>query len=752
MALKTWNANKGVGSYYDPTGWAGGQPGPGDTEAIGPVATAVGDADAGVAKPAAAGALIDGVTINLSGATIGARLRMNHNVLGSGTVINATGNAALWMTNVNLLDGQINVGVGATTGTLELDLFPHTDPAAANVTLADANLGKILVSDGSELYINPFTGGGGNGFYVSPYTGFFNFLNTGLGTITLAPGATLLDQSPVGNSGYYNTDFINDGTINVLGAAGKKTTVTFNANVRSSTSFVNSLDTPDGKSVPASGNTRGVINVDGGAGSASVTFTGNESDQIIRAHSAAISFSENETTNQPRAWGGEIDLLGNAGILVQPNYLKPSYPIGAVPGDPDYTSGISLLGPVVHGFDSTDSLSVTQEIFNYAFAFWDPSTHKLSIRDSLNATFNTTDATQSDLLATFTLDGNWQQSDFKVGFVSTGVVSGYWQVTTTNDSNSPGAPLFNRAYYLANNPDVAKAGVDPYQHYLTTGWKEGRNPSALFDTNYYLAQNPGVKAAGVNPLVHFEQAGWLEGRDPSAAFSVSRYEAANPTVRAAGANPLLDYLTGGQAAGRAALPVVAGPAPAYKFLITDSATGTSGGDNGTAYTGPTAGLQQQYLWASPADAAITATVPNVFLRGGTGNDALQVQGGTNVLDGGAGSNFLTGGTGADGGTDTFFVDGRGGASTWSTIANFHHGDSFTLFGFNAGTSTRPWTALDGAAGHQGATIHSELGGAGTGVNGSVTFAGISLADAQAKFAITTGTVGGSAYLSVAYTG
>lgn len=38
------------------------------------------------------------------------------------------------------------------------------------------------------------------------------------------------------------------------------------------------------------------------------------------------------------------------------------------------------------------------------------------------------------------------------------------------------------------------------------------------------------------------------------------------------------------------------------------------------------------------------------------------------------------------------------------------------------------------------------------MNGSVTFAGISLADALAKFAVTTGTVGGNAYLSVAYTG
>jgi Ca2+-binding RTX toxin-like protein len=147
-----------------------------------------------------------------------------------------------------------------------------------------------------------------------------------------------------------------------------------------------------------------------------------------------------------------------------------------------------------------------------------------------------------------------------------------------------------------------------------------------------------------------------------------------------------------------------------------------------------------------------ANTPNVFLKGGSGDDALQVTGGNNVIDGGGGSNFLVGGTGADGGTDTFFIDGRGGAVTWSSVVNFHRGDAVTIFGFTAGTSTLPFTASDGAAGYTGATLHSELSGAGTGVNGSVTFAGISLADAQTKFTISTGNVGGADYLQIAYTG
>ena len=145
-------------------------------------------------------------------------------------------------------------------------------------------------------------------------------------------------------------------------------------------------------------------------------------------------------------------------------------------------------------------------------------------------------------------------------------------------------------------------------------------------------------------------------------------------------------------------------------------------------------------------------MPDVLLHGGPGDDALTVTAGTNVLDGGGGSNFLVGAIGSDGGTDTFFVDGRGGSATWSTAVNFHHGDSLTIWGFVPGVSTRPWTASDGAEGYKGATIRSELAGPGTGINESATLAGLSIADVGSKLTITTGNVDGQDYLNLAYTG
>lgn len=113
-------------------------------------------------------------------------------------------------------------------------------------------------------------------------------------------------------------------------------------------------------------------------------------------------------------------------------------------------------------------------------------------------------------------------------------------------------PLFDAAYYLSHNPDVAAAGVDPYQHFMTNGWREGRNPDALFDTSYYLAQNPDVAATGLNPLSHFEQYGWHEGRDPSLLFSSAKYLAAYPDVKATGLDPLLHYVEFGPDQGRTA--------------------------------------------------------------------------------------------------------------------------------------------------------------------------------------------------------
>lgn len=77
--------------------------------------------------------------------------------------------------------------------------------------------------------------------------------------------------------------------------------------------------------------------------------------------------------------------------------------------------------------------------------------------------------------------------------------------------------LFDAHYYLYQYKDVRRADVDPLIHYVSYGWKEGRNPSHSFDTNYYLEMNQDVEQFGVNPLVHYIRYGKNEGRHPAPA-------------------------------------------------------------------------------------------------------------------------------------------------------------------------------------------------------------------------------------------
>lgn len=108
--------------------------------------------------------------------------------------------------------------------------------------------------------------------------------------------------------------------------------------------------------------------------------------------------------------------------------------------------------------------------------------------------------------------------------------------------------LFDRGYYLATYPDIARSGVDPLEHYCKSGWRERRNPHSLFDAEFYLARNPDV--SGVNPLAHYLILGAWENRDPNPLFSSRWYLTKYLDVAAAAVNPLSHYVLQGAAEGR----------------------------------------------------------------------------------------------------------------------------------------------------------------------------------------------------------
>ena len=80
---------------------------------------------------------------------------------------------------------------------------------------------------------------------------------------------------------------------------------------------------------------------------------------------------------------------------------------------------------------------------------------------------------------------------------------------------------FDPELYLAANPDVAKAGLDPVRHFLRYGRLEARplRPPApegehviTFDPELYLQANPDIARLGLEPFDHFQRYGQYEGR------------------------------------------------------------------------------------------------------------------------------------------------------------------------------------------------------------------------------------------------
>lgn len=114
-------------------------------------------------------------------------------------------------------------------------------------------------------------------------------------------------------------------------------------------------------------------------------------------------------------------------------------------------------------------------------------------------------------------------------------------VSVTNDVGA----LFDPAWYLGQNADVASSDFDPAEHYFLYGAREGRNPNPVFDAKRYLAKNPGLDPATMDPLTHYCTTGVQQGLNPNPLFDSAWYLALNPDVSTTGLNPLAHFLTYG---------------------------------------------------------------------------------------------------------------------------------------------------------------------------------------------------------------
>jgi Ca2+-binding RTX toxin-like protein len=162
--------------------------------------------------------------------------------------------------------------------------------------------------------------------------------------------------------------------------------------------------------------------------------------------------------------------------------------------------------------------------------------------------------------------------------------------------------------------------------------------------------------------------------------------------------------------------------PLDDIIAVDVGTGLALASVPSFYSGPVPGLERELLAIVAQNVVAIASGPNWFIHTGSGDDAIRVQGGRNVLDGGTGSNFLTG---ADG-EDTFFLDARDQTvPIWSTLVGFGVGDSATVWGLTQASAALMWEEGAGADGFTGLTLHAWRPGVDF---ASLTFAGFTRAD------------------------
>jgi hypothetical protein len=175
--------------------------------------------------------------------------------------------------------------------------------------------------------------------------------------------------------------------------------------------------------------------------------------------------------------------------------------------------------------------------------------------------------------------------------------------------------FFDADFYLQKYPDIGKAGLDPLEHYVTSGFSEGMIPfpgfepkdyqaehglseddsplyhyvifgrfaherraecvtpgseketgkaqktngiiAAIktdFDAEYYLNANQDIALAGLEPVRHYVEYGWKAGANPHPEFDTHYYLDANPDVKASGCNPFWHYLVAGRAENRVGVP------------------------------------------------------------------------------------------------------------------------------------------------------------------------------------------------------
>lgn len=315
-------------------------------------------------------------------------------------------------------------------------------------------------------------------------------------------------------------------------------------------------------------------------------------------------------------------------------------------------------------------------------------------------------------------------------------------------------PYFNAAYYLANNPDLVRAGLtvdNVEQHYLQYGAAESVNPGSTrqpnpwFNADFYLRSNPDLIQAGLtlaDALAHYAQYGVYEGRvfstNPALApskFDAKTYATTNTDVATALGITDVNNLT---AAQKGAL---LGHFQAYGYNEPGRTAGFNA--DGVAFVGATAApvidvaAGTVTLGTTANDVFNLATVVNgstYSVNGLEGNDTLKI--GTPSTDGKITlANVETVEITGKAGTDKLTVSGTGVQSVvFDNAAN-----AFAYVGAKVDTVTLKGTGVVSAT-FNNATGTSDALAVETAVAAQLKTTGIEQVNLKVGADIATGTV------------
>ncbi|MCJ2134473.1 hypothetical protein MKK69_10480 [Methylobacterium sp. J-026] len=120
-------------------------------------------------------------------------------------------------------------------------------------------------------------------------------------------------------------------------------------------------------------------------------------------------------------------------------------------------------------------------------------------------------------------------------------------------------PNFSTWFYLKIYRSRLKVGTNPFVHYMLQGKQENyvsshrlseaeRLPELFeaFDPDFYLRCHPEIRTVGLDPFEHYMLIGWKDGWDPNAEFSTIFYARAYADVTESGLAPFLHYVKHGQ--------------------------------------------------------------------------------------------------------------------------------------------------------------------------------------------------------------